>query len=106
MIKIRFSYIDTCYPDNLSDHHNRDNELLISVSWSEDIADRQVVEDIVDEALNADCDSFWEQLPQDDELTRTILTQSVSDEILGMNFSMDGVDCPEEMMIYGYFQWS
>jgi hypothetical protein len=106
MHNLRFSHIDTCYPDNLLDHHNREGELLVAVGWEEDITDRQVVEAVVDETLGVDCDSLWSHLPDDDEIVRIILAQVVSDEVLGMDFSMKGVDCPEEMMIYGYFAWS
>jgi len=105
MHKLSFTYIDTCYPDYLSDHHNRDGELLVGIDWNEDITDRQVVEDIVSEVLGSTDESLWKHLPNDDELVRVILTQVVSDEVLGTDFSMNGVDCPEEMMIYGYFKW-
>lgn len=36
MLELTCNYIDTCYPDYLLDHHNRDNEILLSAYPDED----------------------------------------------------------------------
>lgn len=102
---MQFNFIDICYPDYLTDHHNRDNEQLVAVPWCEDMTDRELIEEIVDAVYNSSNDEIWKHLPKDEEQCRVSLIQTVTDEIIGMDLSIDSVDEPDEMYIYCYFSW-
>ncbi len=45
------SHVDTCFPDYLTDHHNRDGEALLGVYVDGASTMRQVREDLEEEAM-------------------------------------------------------
>jgi len=49
MITYDCSHIDTCTPDYLTDHHNRDGELLLQAIVSRDATNAEVMAELIDD---------------------------------------------------------
>ena len=89
------SYIDTCYPDYLEDHHNRGNELLILASPSISRA--------------AICDDFWTSAIASDKIPQEITDSEIKSAIFSMvdSLATSAIDYQEdsEIYIYAYLSW-
>lgn len=92
------TYIDTCYPDFLQDHHNRDNELLLCASANQSYSDMQ--EELVQSAFYSD------KIPSD--ITDDQIIEAVDKEFRGY-FSHHILDTEDiysnEVQVYAYLNW-
>lgn len=50
-MRIEVTYIDTCYPDFLTDHHNREGELLVGIILG---SETPIADQLVDELSSGD----------------------------------------------------
>lgn len=95
------TYICTCYPDFLQDHHNREHEILIS-AWAGSTSKKSIEEQLIDSALSQWDSSFPKYL--DWQVKRVIRAEFSQYKAKDINFT----DCdPEEneSCIYAYLSW-
>ncbi len=89
------TYIDTCYPDYLQDHHNRENELLI-------LATPTICRATV-------CDDFWISAISSDKIPQEISDSEIKSAIFSMVDSLNTseIDYREdsEVYLYAYLSW-
>lgn len=71
---VAIQHIDTCFPEYLTDHHNRDGELLVGVPVDATTTNGEVAQGILDEINGADYG-----LP--DWLTDDMIQKAVDDEL-------------------------
>lgn len=92
---ITCTYIDTCYPDYLQDHHNRENELLILAS---PCICRATI-----------CDDFWTSAITSDKIPQEITDSEIKSAIFSLvnSLATSQIDYQEdsEVYIYAYLSW-
>lgn len=98
MKSIACKYIDTCYPDYLTDHHNRDNELLISANVS--AFKSSIYQDFWNSAIRQDT------IPQNisDSEIESAIKCMVNDLDLSI-LEKDSNFYQQEIYIYAYLSW-
>lgn len=90
-------YIDTCYPDYLQDHHNRDDELLLCIPGNYGYWD-WLLQDLFDQAI------LEEGLPS--YITNSDLHKAIEQAFKG--YDLKDVTCDHddyECYIYAYLSW-
>lgn len=75
---MKCTHIDTCLPDYLTDHHNRDGELLIGVS-----VDRYMTNDTVRQALGYELTGIEDSRFDSNmyKAARTAITEAFADAV-------------------------
>ena len=93
------TYIDTCYPDYLTDHHNRDNEILLCAYEDEDAG--FVMQQLMEDAFNSHKLPEW--------VTNGMLRNAIAEEFSKYNYHRI---CPNlnntgfvDTLIYAYLSW-
>lgn len=76
---VSISHVDTCFPEYLTDHHNREGELLVGVYVDQTATNQHVVNALVDEIDASD------GLPED--LTDEQIAAAIKDEFDGQNMT-------------------
>ncbi len=97
-------YIDICYPDYLQDHHNRDNEILLSASVWEGMTTDELVQKLYD-CLNSTDNHFPFTEFSEEEIKYAF--RSESDCFISSDFGLHlpSYECLGEVYLYAYLRW-
>lgn len=107
MSDVTCNYIECCCPDYLTDHHNRDNELLILCIPSTDRD--QVMHDLYESSV----DNYLPNDLSDDDLKAAIsdMVESLTLEQLCPSYYQQWIDSPidddtyNDYYLYAYLSW-
>lgn len=95
-------YITTCYPDYLTDHHNRENEILIS-AWAGSTSRESIKGQLLDSACCYSKPSLFLSYKESD-IRKAIAREFNQYKAKDINFT----DCDSEeneSYIYAYLSW-
>ena len=99
---ITCTYIDTCYPDYLTDHHQRENEKLIMAFIWEGMSTDDLVCEMWNDLNYSACDVF--KYFSEAEIKEAM--RSEVDSLVSRQFGLRLYDInPEEIYLYAYLSW-
>ena len=94
--------IDICYPDYLTDHHQREGEKLISAFVREGMTTEELVSEMWDDLNYSACDVF--KYFSEEEIKEAM--RSEVDPLVSTDFGLRLYELdPEDVYLYAYLSW-
>lgn len=99
------NYIDICFPDNLQDHHNRDNELLLTASVHDGMSTDELVEELMF-SVDSGC-TYLPDVFTDEEIREAIRLEidPIVSTDFGLRVDLIDEDQLDQLYLYAYLSW-
>ncbi len=105
-MKIECRYIDTCLPDYLQDHHNRDNEQLICFPVDNETTVKELADGLYDDVMGALCFDIPESI-SDNDIRAAInsMFEHIDGDVFDDSLPMYDENDNDSVYVYAVLSW-